>query len=94
MRPLSCLSLIVILAACDGAPGTGSAPDEATRARQEAACTSAIAAHIGRPESEVEASWLSKTDRGSLVQTLDGNRRHLCEVTRSGQVLGYSHPDR
>ena len=79
--------VLLALAAC-----AAEAPPDDLRARQTAACTTAIAAHIGRPESEVRARWLSETGGIAQVETLDSHRRHLCQVDAGARVLSYSHP--
>jgi hypothetical protein len=84
-----CLFPLLLLSACaETAPPV---PD--LQSRQEAACAAAIAAHVGRPESQISARWLSEQDGKAQIETLDGGRRHICEVDASGRVLGYSHPD-
>lgn len=88
MRRILPLLPLAPLAACTAAEVPAADP----RSLQEAACTAAIAAHIGRPPAEVTARWLSSADGVASVEALDGNRRHLCSVDASGRVLGYSHP--
>ncbi|MBW7922046.1 MAG: hypothetical protein H3C51_08105 [Rubellimicrobium sp.] len=68
-------------------------PDPALVARQEAACTAAIAQHVRRPESAVTARFLSEAGGIATVETLDGDRRHLCMVDAGGRVIDYRHPD-
>lgn len=83
------LLLLPGLAGCvDVADGDGGDP----RALQEAACAAVIAAHVGRPESEVTARWIVATDGLAQVEARDGDRVHVCQVTASGQVVGYTHP--
>ena len=105
MHPLLPLLALTLLAACAGT-GPAAAPD--IRAVQEAACTAAIAAHVGRPAAEVTSRWIgdatggsaaggraaggSAAGGGATVEAIDGNRRHLCQVDASGRVQGYSHP--
>lgn len=81
--------LLLPLAACAAEP-PGPAPDP--RARQEAACTAAIAAHIRRPAAEVTSRWLSEAGGIATVEARDGDRLHLCRVDGAGRVTGYSHP--
>ena len=91
MRPVLLLLPLVQLAACATAPVPApAAPD--LRARQEAACTATIAAHIRRPSAEVTSRWLSDAAGVATVEARDGNRLHLCQVDGSGRVLGYTHP--
>ncbi|KGJ04597.1 hypothetical protein IT41_09570 [Paracoccus halophilus] len=85
------LLLPAALAACTAPVAV--APGGDLRARQEAACRAAIAAHVSRPEDQVAPRWLSDTQGVATVQTMDGARRHLCRVDASARVLGYSHPD-
>ena len=86
--PALFLSAPLVLAACmDPTP-----PDDSLPARQEAACAATIAAHINRPLAEVTPRWLSETGGVATVETMDGNRRHLCSVDQTGRVTGYSHP--
>ena len=90
MRPLLPLFPLALLAAC-AEPRVAAAPD--SRAAQEAACTAAIAAHVGRPASEITSRRIGDAaNGGATVEAVDGNRRHLCEVDASARVLGYSHP--
>lgn len=63
------------------------------RDRQEAACTAVIAAHVRRPASEVASRWLSETGGVAKVEAWDSDRRHICDVDSSAEVLGYSHPN-
>lgn len=69
------------------------APVDDLRARQVAACTTVIAAHVNRPEGEVTGRWLSEQGGIAQVETRDGGRRHLCAVDGQARVLSYSHPD-
>ncbi len=78
----------LLLLACAG-PG----PDAATVAAQEASCRAVIADHVRRPEAEVATRWLSVTDGIATVETVDGDRRHLCLVDGTGRVIDYQHPD-
>lgn len=89
MRPVLLLLPLAQLAAC------GEVAPVATddlRARQEAACTAAIAAHVARPPAEVASRWLSEANGVAEIEARDGDRLHLCQVDASGRVLGYSHP--
>lgn len=88
MRFTPILAALALLAACAGEVP----PADDLRARQVAACTSAIASHVGRPESEVSARWLSGSGGTARVETLHNGRRHLCDVDAAGRVLSYSHP--
>lgn len=90
MRSILILSALALLAGCAGQ--TAPAADD-LRARQEAACTATIAAHIRQPAAAVASRWLSETGGVAKVEAVDGNRRHLCDVDGRGRVLGYSHPD-
>lgn len=83
------LLLLLPLAAC-AAESPAPVPD--LRARQESACTTAIAGHIRRPPAEVTSRWLSEAEGTATVEARDGNRLHLCRVDGSGRVTGYSHP--
>ncbi len=85
-RALFLLSPLALAACMEAAP----AADKTLATRQEAACAAAIADHIGGPITSVR--WLSQTDGIATVETLDGNRRHLCTVNAAGRVTGYSHP--
>ena len=89
MRPILCLmTALPLLSACvpeQTAPNT-------PRSTLETACAAAIAAHVNRPVAEVMPRWLSATNGIATVETLDGNRRHLCSLDASGRVIGYSHP--
>jgi hypothetical protein len=67
-------------------------PADDLRARQEAAYTTVIAAHIGRPPVDVASRWLSEAEGIAKVEARDGNRPHICDVDASSQVLGYIHP--
>lgn len=91
MRPTLFLCALALLAGCAGAP-----PVDNLRAQQEAACSAAIAAHIGQPASAVESRWLSRTGGVARVEAIDTarqhRRQHLCDVDADGRVLGYSHP--
>lgn len=89
MRPILFLALLP-LAACETPTAPPPAPD--LHAHQEAACASAIAAHIGRPVAVVTTRWLSETGGTAQIEAIDGNRRHLCAVDAAGRVLSYSHP--
>ena len=80
--------LLLPLSACVAAGPSG--PDHAG---QEAACAAVIAAHVRRPVAEVQPRWLSEANGIARVETLDGSRRHICEVDAAGRVLGYIHPD-
>lgn len=88
MRPILLLSPLLLLLAC-----TEPGPDPALIPLQEAACRTAIAEHVRRPETEVTARWLFEADGIATVETIDGNRRHTCAVDGSGRVLSYDHPD-
>ena len=90
MRRLSVLVLLLALAGCEAALPVDAG---ALRALQEAACRAVIAEHVGRPEAEVIPRWLSEADGVAQVETLDGDRRHVCRVDVRGRVLGYVHPD-
>ena len=91
MRPILILpALLLLMAGCGDAPSVAAAGD--LRARQEAACTAAIAAHIRQPETNVASRWQSEAGGVASVEAIDGNRRHLCTVDAAGRVLGYSHP--
>lgn len=93
MRPVLLLLPLVQLAACAAEPAPVPAPTAPDlRARQEAACTATIAAHIRRPSAEVTSRWLSDAAGVATVEARDGNRLHLCQVDGSGRVLGYTHP--
>lgn len=88
MRSVLLVLSLAPLAACmqaEPAPGD-------PRARQEAACAAAIAAHVGRPAGEVTSRWMSEAGGVASVEARDGDRLHLCSVDASGRVLGYSHP--
>ncbi len=88
MRVVPILLTPALLAACvDGAPSEAD-----LRVRQEAACTSVIAAHIGRPQAEVATRWLSEAQGIAQVEAVDGTRRHVCDVDATGRVLRYTHP--
>ncbi|MBD9529829.1 hypothetical protein [Paracoccus sp. PAR01] len=89
MRPALILLSCALLSACTE---PAAAPPDDLRARQEAACTATIAAHIHRPATEITARWISQTGGIAKVETRDGNRLHLCDVDASGRVLGYTHP--
>lgn len=88
MRRVLLLLPLAQLAAC------GEVAPAATdlRARQEAACTATIAAHVARPPAEVASRWLSETNGVAEIEARDGDRIHLCQVDGSGRVLSYSHP--
>jgi hypothetical protein len=88
MHPVIGLILLAPLAACTAAPAP--APD--LPARQEAACRSVIAAHVGRPESDVSTRWLSETGGIAEIEARDGDRLHICDVDAEARVLGYIHP--
>lgn len=88
-RILPLLTLAPLLACAEA--GT-KAPAADPRPMQEAACSAAIAAHVGRPPAEVTSHWLSAADGVASVEARDGNRRHLCTVDAGGRVLGYTHP--
>ena len=92
MRRILPLLTLAPLLACAGPEVGAEAPGADPRVRQEAACTAAIAAHVGRPAAEVTSRWLSATDGVASVEARDGNRRHLCTVDAAGRVIGYSHP--
>ncbi|MDS9468956.1 hypothetical protein RGQ15_15420 [Paracoccus sp. MBLB3053] len=88
MRAVLIPALPAMLAAC-----TATQPSQDDlRPRQEAACTATIAAHVGRPSSEVTSRWLSETGGIAQIEARDGNRLHVCQVDASGRVLGYIHP--
>ncbi|HHW35582.1 MAG TPA: hypothetical protein GXX24_15810 [Paracoccus solventivorans] len=91
MRSILILSALALLAGCVEQTAAPAADD--LRARQEAACTATIAAHIRQPAAAVASRWLSETGGVAKVEAVDGNRRHLCDVDGRGRVLGYSHPD-
>lgn len=86
------LVLPIALIAC-AEPGPEPGADTALIAAQEAACRQAIAAHVRRPEAEVIPRWLMVADGIATVETIDGNRHHLCLVDAAGQVIDYQHPD-
>lgn len=86
MRLILLLSPLVLLACAD----TG--PDPVVITSQEAACRTAIADHVRRPESEVATRWLSAEGGIATIEAIDGSRRHLCLVDGAGQVLDYQHP--
>ncbi len=88
MRSPLCLLALLPLAACMQT----AAPQTDPRPMQEAACAATVAAHIARPLAQVHPRWLSDTAGIAQVETLDGHRRHLCQVDTAGRVLGYSHP--
>lgn len=88
MRHVLLLSSLAQLAACAGTEP----PAAQLRARQEAACTSVIAAHVGRPVAEITSRRVSEAGGEANIEARDGNRLHLCTVDASGRVLGYSHP--
>lgn len=88
MRLILLLSPLVLLASCAG-PG----PDPVVIASQEAACRTAIADHVRRPESEVATRWLSGESGIATIEAIDDTRRHLCLVDGAGRVLDYQHPD-
>lgn len=81
--------LLLPLAACAAEP-VPAAPG--LRARQEAACTAAIAAHVRRAPDGITARRVSETGGTATVEVRDGNRLHLCQVDGSGRVLDFSHP--
>ena len=83
------LLLLLPLAACTAEPP---APASDLRARQESACTAAIADHIRRPPAKVTSRWLSEAEGTATVEARDGNRLHLCRVDGSGRVTSYFHP--
>ena len=88
MRSIPLLSLASLAACMQAEP----AADD-LRLRQEAACTAAIAAHLGRPATDIAARWRTEGAGGvARVEARDGNRLHLCDVDSSGRVIGYSHP--
>ena len=92
MRFLLILPALALLAGCtETAVTIPSAPD--LRARQETACTLAIADHIRQPAVAVTSRWLSEQGGVARVEAIDGGRRHLCDVDAGSRVLGYSHPD-
>lgn len=94
MRNLLILPALALLAGCTETAVTvtiPSAPD--LRARQETACTLAIAQHIRQPPAAVTSRWLSDQGGVARVEAVDGGRRHICDVDAGGRVLGYSHPD-
>jgi hypothetical protein len=92
----SCWSLAVAaLAGC--AAETAGAP-EAARETQAAACTAAVAAHVGKPTDAVAASWAGATEAGTAIVTISdaeaggSERVHTCEVDAAGQVRAIRHP--
>ncbi len=77
------------LLACAPAPGPA-APDRAT---QQAACVSAVAAHLGLPPGAVTSGWRSTAPDGvALFEVRDGGRMHTCEADAGGRVLRIEHP--
>lgn len=88
VRAFLILLPFVLLAGC-AAPETPSAD---LLSRQEAACTTSIAAHVGRPPAEVRSRWLSEVGGVARVEARDGDRLHICNVDGSGRVMGYTHP--
>lgn len=92
MRSLLILPALALLAGCAETGGTPASPPD-LRARQETACTLAIAQHIRQPPAVVTSRWLSDQGGVARVEAVDGGRRHICDVDAGGRVLGYSHPD-
>lgn len=89
MRHFVCLmAALPLLAAC---VPEQTAPDT-PRSAQEAACAATIAAHVNRPVAEITPRWLSEANGIATVETMDGDRRHLCTVDADSRVTGYSHP--
>lgn len=89
MRSVLIPIALVTLAAC---AGLDSAATD-SRAREEAACTAVIAAHIGRPPAEVTSRWISEAGGVAKVEARDDDRIHICDISSTGQVLGYVHPE-
>ncbi|MDB6181149.1 hypothetical protein [Paracoccus fistulariae] len=91
MRILLLTIPLVLMTGCQK-PVERTASVQDLRGRQNAACTAAIAAHINRSILDIRPRWLSETDGIATVETMDGNRRHLCQVDADGHVIGFSHP--
>jgi hypothetical protein len=86
-RPL----VLCLLAGC--AAPVGTAPPEADRSRQEAACARVVADHVGKPVAAVEATWRGPGGDGTTtVEARDGGRLHTCAVDAAGRVLRIDHP--
>lgn len=88
MRMLLPILFLALLSAC-----VETESPTILRDRQEAACTAVIAEHVRRPASEIASRWLSETGGVAKVEAWDSDRRHICNVDSSAEVLGYSHPN-
>ena len=88
MRTAIAMILFVPLLACSETTPT----DDGLKARQEAACTAAIAEHIRQPPEAITSRRVSETGGRAQVEARDGDRLHICDVDAAGNLLDYRHP--
>lgn len=89
MRRIAFVACASALASC-AAPQVPPGPD---RGAQEAACTAAVAAHVGLPPEAVATRWRETGASGvAIFEIRDGGRMHTCEADAGGRVLRILHP--